>query len=214
MPHVGKGKQKAIGAWGKDSTYAELLEKKFKRIGDLLMEIQVSMRNYFELRLQRYNEGVNFLFTTEYNQKVASIIYQGEINDDGEIGWKPVVKNETHSLDALEEKFNCKFYTSIYDYFNSYWFADLDGFIDGRYINLEPVLPGMELNSFEKKLQGYKNNHKNKLEYVPIGIEGNGLVVVVNNHNGKVELEDFERGEFTVLSNNLVEFISSLKMKK
>ncbi|KOY15996.1 Syd protein [Paenibacillus xylanivorans] len=176
--------------------------------------MQISMRNYFELRLQRYNEGVNFLFTTEYNQKVASIIYQGEINDDGEIGWKPVVKNELHSLDTLEEKFNCKFYSSIYDYFNSYWFADLDGFIDGRYVSLEPVLPGMELKSFEKKLQGYKNNHKNKLGYVVIGIEGNGLVVVVNNHNGKVELEDFERGEFTVLSNNLDEFISSLEMKK
>lgn len=179
-----------------------------------MTEIRESMNHYFEHRLQYFNEGVRFLFTTEYDNNVHSMLYHGEINDDGEIGWQPVVKNIIHYLDALKGELNCRFHRSIYDYFNSYWFADLDGFIDGHYVSLEPVLPGVELIRFAKNLQGYKDNHHNTLKYAPIGIEGNGLLVVINNDSGQVGLEDFERKEFTVLSDRLGELIASLRVKK
>ncbi|HDR6330238.1 TPA: SecY-interacting protein Syd [Bacillus thuringiensis] len=99
------------------------------------------------------------------------------------------------------------------DYFNSYWFADLDGFIGNHYIRLEPVLPNIELDSFESNLEGYKNNH-NKVDKTPIGVEGNGLIVVLDNVSGKVELEDFERGSFEEISDSLDELIASLKLQK
>lgn len=98
-------------------------------------------------------------------------------------------------------------------YFNSYWFADLDGFIGNHYIRLEPVLPNIELDSFESNLEGYKNNH-NKVDKTPIGVEGNGLIVVLDNVSGKVELEDFERGSFEEISDSLDELIASLKLQK
>lgn len=35
---------------------------------------------------------------------------------------------------------------------------------------------------------------------IPIGIEGNGLLVVVENDSGIVQLEDFERGTFEYIA--------------
>lgn len=51
-----------------------------------MKEIRESMNHYFEHRLQCFNEGVLFLFTTEYDNNVLSMLYQGKPNDDGEIG--------------------------------------------------------------------------------------------------------------------------------
>ncbi|MEH7356862.1 SecY-interacting protein Syd, partial [Neobacillus drentensis] len=59
-----------------------------------------------------------------------------------------------------------------------------------------------------------KNNHDNKIDKIPIGIEGNGLIVVLDNTVGKVELEDFERGSFKEIANGLDELISSLRLQK
>jgi len=57
----------------------------------------------------------------------------------------------------------------------------------------EAVLPNIELENFEGKLEGYEKDHR-KLDKISIGVEGNGSLVVINNVSGKNEFEDFERG--------------------
>lgn len=170
------------------------------------------MSTYFKVRKEYFDRGLNFLFKTPYNEKVDFVIYQGEIEEE-EISWKPVEKYIKTDLTILEERFGIKFHDSVYHYFNSYWFADLDGFIGDHYISLEAVLPNIELDSFKEKLEGYEKNHR-KLDKIPIGVEGNGSLVVLNNVSGKVELEDFERGLFIEVSNSLNELISSLRLQK
>ncbi len=173
-----------------------------------------AMNKYFDLRKEYFDKGLDFLFKTSYNEDVGSFIYQGEMDDEEEILWKPVEKNTKHHLLGIEERLNIKLHTSINDYFNSYWFADLDGFIDNHYIKLEAVLPNIELDSFKSTLEGYKDNHDNRIDKIPIGVEGNGLIVVLDNTDGKIELEDFERGSFEGIANSLDELISSLRVKK
>ena len=56
-------------------------------------------------------------------------------------------------------------------------------------------------------------NHR-KLDKIPIGVEGNGSLVVLNNVSGKIEFEEFERGLFIEVSNSLNELISSLRIQK
>lgn len=178
----------------------------------MILVMKDAMSKYFNLRKEYFDKGLDFLFKTPYNEEVNSFIYQGEM-DEEEILWKPIEKNNKTSLRTIEESFEFKLHTSIDNYFNSYWFADLDGFIGNHYIRLEPVLPNVELDSFESNLEGYKNNH-NKVHKTPIGVEGNGLIVVLDNVSGKVELEDFERGSFEEISDSLEELIASLKLQK
>lgn len=63
-------------------------------------------------------------------------------------------------------------------------------------------------------VKGYKSNHNNKLDHIPIGMEGNGLMVVVDNQYGTVQLQDFERKSFVKLADNIASLITQLKLRK
>ncbi len=178
------------------------------------MSIKKSMGQYFSMRHDLAEEGMNFLFKTSVIEELNSIIYEGEVDEEDYITWKPVEKTTSHDLKELEENLGVGFHKSIIEYFNSYWFANLDGFLNDFYIKLDAVLPNFEFDSFRGTLEGYKNNHKNRLENIPLGIEGNGLLVVIDNENGKVKLEDFERNSFEVISESIEALISKLSIKR
>ncbi|ATP42446.1 SecY interacting protein Syd [Solibacillus sp. R5-41] len=172
------------------------------------------MRQYFLLRKKYADGGLDFLFKTPFNEDVDSFIYIGEVDEDDYIEWSPIEKTKYHEFTLLESSIKTKFHSSIIEYFNSYWFADLDGFFDDYYISLDSILPKVELESFRKTLQGYKNNHNNELENIPLGMEGNGLIVVVDNTDGTVKLEDYEKGTYVRLSKSLEDLITNLHLKR
>ncbi|WP_339257279.1 hypothetical protein MKZ12_24785 [Paenibacillus sp. FSL R5-0713] len=70
----------------------------------------------------------------------------------------------------------------------------------------------MKLEVSLSDLVGYKHKHGNKLKHIPIGIEGNGLIVVADNQNGLVRLEDFERKSFEVISEGIEQSIVTLRL--
>lgn len=172
------------------------------------------MGQYFRMRQELAHEGMDFLFKTPVTEDVNSIIYEGVADEEDYITWKPVEKTTSHDLKQLEENLEVVFHKSIIEYFNSYWFADLDGFLNDYYIKFEAVLPNFELDSFRGTIKGYKTNHNNRLGNIPLGIEGNGLLVVIDNENGKVKLEDFERNSYEVISESIEALISKLRLKR
>lgn len=172
------------------------------------------MSQYFKLRKEYADGGLDFLFKTPVNEDTDSLIYVGEIDEEDYITWKPVEKSTSHDLTQLDKNYGVNFHSSIIEYFNSYWFADLDGFFQDHYIKLEAVLPNIELDSFGTTLEGYKNNHNNKLENIPLGIEGNGLLIVIDNEDGKVKVEDYERSSYEIISESIEKLISSLRLKR
>ncbi|NJJ42434.1 SecY-interacting protein Syd [Paenibacillus sp. 7028] len=173
-----------------------------------------AMNHYFSLRKEIADEGLDFLFKTPFDEDVESLIYVGEVDEDEYISWRPVKKKDINDFKSLEENLGIRIHPSVIEYFNSYWFVDLDGFIKDHYIKLESVLPKADIESYRNMLMGYKNNHNNKLEHIPIGIEGNGLIVVVDNENGSVKLEDFERNSFEVISEGIKQLITTLRLKR
>lgn len=174
-----------------------------------------AMNIYFQMRKELASEGLDFLFKTPVNNDDGNlIIYEGEVDEEEYISWKPIEMNVSQDYKRLEDEFEVNLNKSIIDYFNSYWFADLDGFFKEHYIKLEPVLPNNEISSFRESLRGYKNNHGGSLVKIPIGIEGNGLLVVVENDSGVVQLEDFERGTFEYIAENIQDLIRNLRLKR
>jgi hypothetical protein len=179
------------------------------------MTIKEAMQKYFQMRKEVAAEGLDFLFKTPVtNDEDYQIIYEGEVDEDEYISWKPVEKTVSQNFKVLEDDLGINLHKSVVDYFSSYWFVDLDGFFKDHYIKLEPVLPNIDKSSFKESLKGYKRNHGERLEKIPIGIEGNGLLVVIDNNNGIVQLEDFERGTFEHITENIQELILNLRLKK
>lgn len=179
------------------------------------MSIKEAMQVYFKKRKElSSNEGFDFLFKTPVSSEDNLIIYDGDVDEEGYISWKPVEMTVSLDFTNLENEFNIKLHKSIVEYFNSYWFADLDGFYQEYYIALEPVLPNREIRSFRELLNGYKENHGDSLKKIPIGIEGNGLLLVIENDSGIIQLEDFERGTFEYIAENISELIGNLRLKR
>lgn len=166
------------------------------------------------MRKELAAEELDFLFKTPICSDGNLIIYEGEVDEDEYISWKPVEMTVQQDFTKLEDDFDIKFHESIVEYFNSYWFADLDGFFQEHYITLESVLPNTEISSFRESLKGYKKNHDDCLDKIPIGIEGNGLQVVIENNSGIVQLEDFERGTFEYIAKNIEELIENLRLTR
>ena len=178
------------------------------------MSIKNAMQQYFKLRIELAHEGLDFLLKTPVLEEVNPILYEGEIDDEGYILWRPIEKNIVHNFIHLEKEMGIKFHQTVIEYFNSYWFAELNGFYKNHLIELEAVLPNIEFHSFKECLKGYKDNHQNRLDHIPIGIEGNGMLVVIDNEDGKVKLEDFERDSFDTISESIQDLISNLSLKR
>ncbi len=112
------------------------------------MSIKEAMKIYFQMRKEIANEGLDFLFKTPISSEDNLIIYDGEVDEEEYISWKPVEKTVSQDFTSLEDEFDIKLHKSIDEYFNSYWFADLDGFYQEHNIALEPVLPNSEREKF------------------------------------------------------------------
>ncbi|MDM5155407.1 SecY-interacting protein Syd [Bacillus sp. DX1.1] len=168
------------------------------------------MKQYFYTLLEEWKDYNNSLPKAPWMEEVDSFIYEGEPDIEEYIFWKPIEKDVLHDFSDIEKNLEIQLHHSIKEYYNSYWFLDLAGSYLEYNLELNPVIPGIELRDFYITLQGYKKAHHNELKNTPIGIECNGLLVVVDNENGQVKIEDYERGSFEVISNSLAELISVL----
>ncbi len=177
------------------------------------MDIKKAMKKYFQMRKETADQGLDFLFKTPETEKDL-LIYKGMADEEGYRSWKPVEMTVSPQMREVEDEFSLHLHQSIIAYFSSYWFADLDGFFKDYYIALQPVLPNAEVNSFRELLKGYKKAHGDSLENIPIGIEGNGLLVVVDNSTGKIRLEDYEWGTFEDLAESLEDVIENMRLKR
>lgn len=56
------------------------------------MSMKEAMKKYFKRRKEAHDHGLEFLFKTPFNDDVAPFIYEGEVNEEEYISWKPVKK--------------------------------------------------------------------------------------------------------------------------
>ena len=90
-----------------------------------------------------------WLFRTPVEDGVDPLLYTDLPDEEEWVAWMPKGKTAFHDLRALEEELKVRFHPSIHEYFNSYWFMALEGFVDDYEVELEPVAPRIELSNFE-----------------------------------------------------------------
>jgi len=172
--------------------------------------IKDAMQRYFK-RLEDTYLAVGELPRFERDPNVADFIYQSEPDTYGYSTWKATEKSTHHDLHAIAPDLGL-LHPSIQEYFNSWWFCALDGRFDNFGISLIPVLPGVELESFIASARAYKKAHSDSLPRVPIGVEFNGLQVLVDNSSGEVVIEDWERGAVTLIAMSLELLIDGMSL--
>lgn len=176
------------------------------------MSVKVALDKYFKEMIKEYAKTKQGLPMRPKRVIGNESIYVGECDDEGWCRWKPIEKNEINNFEELEELFQIKFNKDIKEYFNSYWFLELEGKFKKKDITLEVVVPERELEMFQKKLIGYKEAHNNELKYIPIGMEEeHGYLIVMENSTGKIKIENHDKGTFRTIANNLEELLTILE---
>jgi hypothetical protein len=172
--------------------------------------MNIEMEAYFKRLLSSWQRRGSALPKIAPGDGEQPLIYEGPPDEYGYVSWRPAKKTVYTDLTPVESAIEMPVHPSVKDYLNSYWFAEMAGKYGNLGITLMPVLPGIELQSFLAKLVGYKEAHNDRLEHIPLGVEFNGDLVVVNNRTGEVELEDYERGEFRTIAPKLETLIAGL----
>ncbi|MBN3522642.1 SecY-interacting protein Syd [Paenibacillus apiarius] len=74
--------------------------------------------------------------------------YQSELDEDEYVYWEPKVKEKQEDFEAIEADIDLRVHSSIKEYFNSFWFLNLQGFYNSKLISLGPVEPDKDINIF------------------------------------------------------------------
>ena len=170
-----------------------------------------AMKDLFDRLLGSWEKSGLGLPRAPWDPDVEPFIWQSEPDENEWAAWRPVEKTVHHDLAAVAPDLE-PLHPSVQEYFNSWWFCALDGRLGEHGLSLTRVLPGFELESFLRDARGYRGAHGGQLNHVPIGMESNGWLVVVDNHSGEVLLEDFERGELKPLAPSLAELLRRLEV--
>ncbi|PCN42166.1 SecY interacting protein Syd [Brevibacillus laterosporus] len=171
------------------------------------------MDQYFERFKKKWKEYNNTLPQIAWNEEVAPFIYRGEKDEYGYISWLPIEKGTITNFKEFEINAGAELHQSLKQYFNSFWFLELAGWIGTHNINLYPVVPGIEPEKFLSGLNAFAETKGGIFNYIPIGFESNGMLVVVDNNTGSVYIEDFETEEYEKLSNSIEDLISQLRFR-
>ncbi|MFS0901775.1 SecY-interacting protein Syd [Priestia aryabhattai] len=169
-----------------------------------------AMEIYFNKLLKEWEAFNGTLPMAQWIEEAEKFIFESKKDEEGYIAWKPLKKDGNSNFEDVEKELSVQLYPDIKAYFNCYWFLELAGNYNGYDLVLNPVVPGIELKDFKQETKLYKAAHNHQLVNIHIGIESNGLLLVVDNESGEVKLEDYERKSFERISGNLSELIGNL----
>jgi SecY interacting protein Syd len=177
------------------------------------MSVKEAMSGYFDRLLQAWRERGQEWPITPWDEDVDPIVYVGEPDESEMIQWRPVEKSSTSDLEPLEAIRGAPISGDLHEYFNSYWFCAMGGRYDEHAVQLEPVLPGAELDSVERNYGGYVHAHDGERGFIPIGFEtGQGRLLVIDASSGEVLLEDYDTGKRVPVADGLETLITRLRV--
>ncbi|GAB1803550.1 SecY-interacting protein Syd [Priestia megaterium] len=175
-----------------------------------IVNVKQAMEIYFTKLLKEWKAFNGTLPMTEWMEETEQFIFEGEKDEEAYIAWKPLKKEVDSNFEDVEKELKVQLHPDIKAYFNSYWFLELAGIYNGYDLVLNSVVPRIKLQDFKQETRLYKAAHHHQFVNIPIGIESNGLLVVVDNKSGEVKLEDYERKSFERISGNLSGLIRGL----
>ena len=173
--------------------------------------MRAEMAQYFDRLLQRWESEHGGLPRVPYDEEVDPIVYVGSPDDEEWIQWRPVEKAVSHDVADIAGRFGLGIHPSVNQYWNSFWFCSLGGTFQRHGIDLSPVLPRREVADMEDAFAGYARAHQAGGGHAPIGVERNGLLVVVRDSDGVVCVEDYEQQSFREIAGSLAELIVQLR---
>lgn len=165
---------------------------------------------YLEKYVQYWKCERDSLPMVPFDEDCDTKMYVGEIDEDEYIQWNYRKKDTIIEFSAIEKKYDIKLHRDLKEYYNSYYFLQLEGFIDGRRICLEPIDEERDIGAELEYI--FENEGTDIIE---IGIEGRqDLSLYFEINSGNIMAYDFENNYKEKLATSLKELFAKLSPKK
>ncbi|MGG4489603.1 SecY-interacting protein Syd [Metabacillus idriensis] len=179
------------------------------------MEVKKALEQYFKELINVWDKKYGTYPKAPWDEEIDTLLYLSHPDDEEYVYWKPIEKSDLDDFTEIEKKLDLTIHPEIKEYFNSYWFLNLQGFYGSRLVNLEPVEPGKHILEFFEALKKFEENNGGELRFIQIGfVSPEDMAITIDNETGKIFIEDFETEENELLANSLTELIGNLKVEE
>jgi hypothetical protein len=148
-----------------------------------------------------------------YNKRVSTDFYLGKEDSEGYIEWKilkvrnPIVKN------SMDKDLGIILHDDIYEFFNSYYFLDISGFIDDNEIVLHSLTPDTNHLIFLRRRFENLEINTERIRYIQLGdysTSENSFLLCFDNDTGEIVYHDPENASVQIVSDSLEELLQKL----
>ncbi|MHB1151793.1 MAG: SecY-interacting protein Syd [Eubacteriales bacterium] len=171
------------------------------------------IEDYYEKLCDEWKLKNKTLPKVPYNQKVSSDFYIGNKDIEGYIEWKIIKVKNIIAPESLDNEVGIKLHKNIYEYFNSYYFLDISGFIDDNEIALHNLTPDTNYLIFLRRRFENLIINKERVKYIQIGdynTSEDSFFLCVDNDTGEIVYFDPEIVSVKIISESLEKLV--LKM--
>lgn len=170
--------------------------------------LKEKIKKYLDEYFKRWREDHNSLPQIGYDDSKMSSLYVGEVLNEEYIQWQYVPVNRIIDFSELEKKYHICISEEIKEYYNSYFFLDLDGFVEDEYIWFDPI---EETTDVLSELEwSYTNEEAHGIIFIGSGAN-DPMGVKISNGNVIFWNEECERETF--VANSLTELFSNITPK-
>lgn len=172
--------------------------------------IKEELHRYLEKYVEFWKNERGSLPMVPYDEDCETKMYLGERDEDEYIQWNYKRKDKIIEFLPIEKKYDIKLHSDLKEYYNSYYFLQLEGFVDGRRIWLDPIDEERDILAELEYI--FENEGKHIIE---IGVEGKSdLPLYFEINSGNVMIYDFENNDKKILADSLKELFAKLSPKK
>lgn len=177
---------------------AESLEKQF----DIWIES-------FQSQYQEQNKAM----TVEFDEQFISPCQQSEPNQEREIEWKPVLRDDLADFSGVEHALELTLHPDIKSFYGRYWSEHLNAQSTRGQLQL---LQAWNLDDFDRLLQNLighvlmKQKLGQRITLFLAVTDEEDFIITMDNENGNIMLEQVGLEPRETLADNLAEFLSQL----
>lgn len=170
--------------------------------------IKESLKAYLDKYFEMYKKYMGKYPTVPYDEEEESSLWFGEMDEDEYIQWMYKEKDTETNFSELEAELDLEFPDELKEFYNSYYFLQLQGFYNGEHLSFKDV---SDNRNIAEDLYITKVKDKN---YLYMGIYSSmDLDMCMEIETGKMVSVDYEADDNEVIVDVLTDSLEELLRK-
>ncbi len=169
--------------------------------------IKECLKSYLSKYFECYKNYMGTYPVVPYDEDEKSSLWYGEVNDEDYIQWMFKEKDIETKFSELEDELELVLPDAAKEFYNSYYFLQLQGFYNGESVHLNAISDCIDILQELRKCIFEINAKK----YIDMGIYSSmDLALCMEVDTGVIVCVDYDCDKVEVIADSLEEFLNKL----